>query len=542
MQQLKKGSSLARVSDHKQKDNFSPSAQHESNTVLSRAQGVDICKYFTEQASGGSQRKSVELAYEWHRKQYNAKTGTNQVPYLVVNDWKRWFRESSLSGYWIIMFRRIGVEVNSATKWVNYADKTDILMHSIDQGLSHVRRIEISEETMRAQHQARKLGCVIGRTPRGLVYYPKKGQALSWLEMHPETGQAYSKAFALVASGVPKLTVYHQLGGRDVFGARSTFYDSLSNPYYAGKQYVEARLPGQLSQWVDLRYQGPPPTDWLTFQRVQGIEASYETHKNTSLDDFPAKLVLRCQCGASATNETVTKYNGSTFGYYRLNCKCGGKQIRYTQNVVNDFAGRLAQQVGLSPDAYEYALQAAEDRVRTIRGSVSKGIELLSKELTQAQALKSGALRLYVGGKINESEYAALSGDVERIEAEISRQSYYRDNQAELITEAVRFLGNIGAVYSGLPGSDQALILKMIFPDGFCLDTRKPSAPIVFCRTSRINSIFDLMSTETTLYESVKIETGLFNTNNPALGDIPEQIRTNDIGLFEQVSYLIKSA
>lgn len=518
---MKRASSLARVSDYKQKDNFSIEAQHDSNVTLGEERGIHVVKFFDEQASGGSMRKTVKEAFDWHKKRYNSSTGKNSVPYLLVDDWSRWFRDVNLSGHWVINFREIGVEVNSPKEWVDGNNKTDILIHSMKQGLAHVRRLEIRHDTVRSQYMARTKGCIVGRSPRGLIYTPKNKDRLSYLSTCPELGPKFSQAFSLVASGMPKKSVWRSLGGRDVFGAYTTFCDALENPYYAGKQYIKAQLPGQVSQWVDLRFEGEPPTDWLTFQRVQGRDLQYESYKDTTLDLYPAKLVLRCpSCGRSATNEKVEKYNGNIFEYYRLNCKCNnGRQTRYDRLTVNDFAARVIDRLALSPAAYEYAQTLVENQVSSMKKDIGVKISVLSKAANDAREMKANALKLYVANKIGEEEYNVFCDDLLAAEAKLDRQVYIRDSNGQVQRQVLEFLGNIGTLYKTLSGPDQSLVLKAVFPEGFSVDSKTPKSPIVNCRTTRINSVFEQSLSITALYETVKIEAGLFGVKNPALGD-----------------------
>lgn len=533
---MKRASSLARVSDPKQKDNFSIEAQHDSNVKLGEERGIHVVKFFDEQASGGGMRKTVQEAYDWHKKRYNSTTRKNSVPYLLVDDWSRWFRDVNLSGHWIINFREIGVEVNASKKWIDANSKTDVLIHSIEQGLAHVRRLEIRHDTIRSQYMARVKGCIIGRAPRGLIYHPKQKDRLSYLSSDPVLGPKYGQAFSLVGSGVPKKTTWRQLGGREVFGAYTSFCDALENPAYAGKKYVEATLPGQVSQWVDLRFDGDPPTDWLTFQRVQGREMQYEAHKDTTLDLYPAKLVLRCaSCGRASTNERVVKPNGNTFEYYRLNCKCGGKQVRYDRRTMNDFAARTIDRLALSAAAYEYAQELVERQIGEMRKDMGVKISVLSKAVNDAKELKANALKLFVSKKIGEDEYSMFSDDLVKAEAELEKAIYVRDNNSDVQLQVLQFLGNIGGLYDNLSGADQALVLKAVFPDGFSVTTKTPKSIIRNCRTTRINSVFGISPSLTELYKSVKIEAGLFGVNNPAKGDKPDRIRTMDISLLERV-------
>lgn len=526
---MTKGVSIARVSDISQKENTSLEGQHNINVRECLRRGISIIEFFSEQKSGRGIRQTVEDAYEFCRRHNAGKSRSKQIEYLIVQVWDRWFRNSDLAGYWNYRFSEIGVQVNAAQQWRDRKDSASIIFTSLHQGMAEAESLKNSERTRRGIYETIRAGRLPSTPPRGYLLSKELDEQGKRKVVHdPERAEQYRQAFALVASGVKPVQVYRQFGGRQVFGARQTFYDALRNTVYAGRKRHQAPFENMPDLDVVLNFQ--PIVDWLTFQKVQRVLSQNNAgQRRVDIDEkFFARSVLRCpHCAGVMTSET-SKGRSKKYHYYR--CATHHKHYRVSRENLHRFIiDRLIPQLRLSPAGMEYAIEQAENRVQAIRTGISTTIGQLRRNLDQAQDRQGRALTLYVDEKISSEEYQTYRDQVDELSSEIVRQEYVRDNQGQLMKKVLLFLGSIHLIYRELPGIDRMAMLQMMFPDGFYLDNRKPAHMLEICRTARINNIFAITGDKTASYEAIKIESPADLPGFPVKGGRPDHNRTAQI-------------
>lgn len=519
-----KAISLARVSDPKQTDNYSVESQHNLINTLAMQRGITVIKELSETKSGRKFRDTVQEAYDYCKARVNRKTKKSNIRYILVYNWERWFRNTQKSYYWIHLFGEIGVEVNSVSKWINYHETGDLYIHAFEQVSAQVGSMKISENTLRGQYESKiNGGLTNSRPPRGVLRIKNENEP-SYIIPCPELGQYYTTAFDMVLNLIPPAQVYKQFG-REKLGPRSSFYDALKNPVYAGRQYVTGKLPGQESKWVELRNKGTVTT-WGKFQIVQDILKS-NTKTPTVIDDsFVAKQVVKCPiCNGNATSE---RSKGRSAIYHYYTCSSNRKHFRLSEPKVDSFFIQMIKAFSLSDEAMKYLQEKTDAYSKEGKQVIGHKIGHKKRELDKAQQRAAKALEMLIDGRLTDDEYDAVKSNVNRIEVELSKLQWEKENFGGIIEKTMYLVENIGLLYPDLDGKGKSLFLKTLFPNGLVLNAQRASESIKYCRTGTINKIFVATGCNTILNKYIKMDDELNIANRPVKGDYSDYHRTND--------------
>lgn len=490
---MKRGNaiSLARVSDVDQTNNTSLAAQHDVNRMVMDNLGFDIVKCFSEQISGGKDRKTVRQALAFCKKWNTAKRPQAEwVQYLVIHSLSRWFRDTDKSGHFRYLFRELGVEVQAATEWTDKSKSGSVTMRALREGMAEDERLEGQRRSLKGVYYTWKEGYHQGVAMRGYRYVHEldaRGKRIFCQD--PELAPIYRDAFSMVAAGVAPMTVYRQLGGKAVFGVDTTYYKALRNSVYAGIKEYSSKLVELPDICVTLKVDAitDPQTFDMVQERLKNAEKGLKTP--TFDDQYYAKDSLKCGCSASVTHES-SKGRSLVYHYYR--CCGNAKHGRVRTDRVHDFVERLMQSLVLSPAAIAYLREKAGERVDGMVQGINERIQSLTNSLTAMEVRRKKALRLLADEVFTVDDYNEIRSDSDNLRAEIERQRFVKDNQRQLIPKVMALLGNLTNIFDRLNNGQRGAMLKMFFPAGFYVASEKPNAIIHSCRTAEINSIFNL--------------------------------------------------
>ena len=518
---MKYAITLQRVSSEDQSDNTSIDSQNNFNEQILREKGYKVIKSFSEVKSGRGQRSTVEDAFQYVEKWNRRKSKKEQISLVAVYDWSRWFRNVDLAGYWKTKFQEIGAEVNATSEWVDSEQAGQTIIRSVRMAMAEEESRDNSRRTLRGIYFTYKQGYLASTPPRGIkrVNGP---DGKKWVGYDPVKGEPYRKAFMRVAAGESPSSVYSDLGGSKSFGGRSTFYEALRNPLYAGRVHYKSKIKGQPDLDVSLKTI-ETVTDMATFRRVQQrLSENKSTPKRIESDSlFVGKGVIRCpECGELTTSESSRNKMKKTYHYYR--CVRAASHYRVRREKVDEFFEILLRELTIRPEAMEYLQDKAEAHVKEMRKACSHKIGLLKRDLEAAEKRVKKGLQLLLDEVIDKEDYERIKEEVSEVEAKISQQEFFRSNQGQLLSWFRDIFSDLTSVYESISSSGRSELLRMIFPEGFFLEHESPSADINYLRTPRLNTIFSAIPRESINYTSIKIENGLKSETIPDGGGRPD--------------------
>lgn len=532
---MNKAVAILRVSDPSQRNNMSREGQLDIITKELAKRQYLVVESFSEQKSGMGDRVTVPQAYEYCRRYNQRKANSEQIKLVAVLEWDRWFRHADLSGYWRYLFSEIGVQVNAVMQWEDRTDPGSIVVTGVHRSQAHAESVKNSRRTKRGIYYSWRAGRMAGRPPRGYIYTDRVGEGgRRIIGHHPDLAPKYRRAFLLLSEGNSIAHTYELLGGREAFGAIQTFRDAIRNELYAGRKNVVApfeNLPDLQVKVTEIQ----PIIDFGTFQQVQKILAkNFRRPRRLLVDDkFFPRTSLRCPCCDSVMTSESSK--GRSKVYHYLRCANDYRHYRIRLDRVVAFLPIAFRDLRFSAQALEYLRDQASERVRDLRSKIGQDIGQLKRMHEQATTRQRKAMDMYVDGLLQPEEYETYRLEADRLAAEISRQEYVRENQGDLLNRVMGFVSRIDEIYRILPGIDRMAMLKMVFPQGFYIDTEKPGDSVTICRTARINSIFAVMGADTKSYASIKIESPPLSAGSPVKGHQPGFNRTvaEDFRAFE---------
>lgn len=519
---MKKAYSYARVSTGKQRDGISTNSQHDRNEKDCLMLGFEVVKTFTEIESGKDDNRPIlqKIFVECQRR---ART-KDKIELLAIHDWDRWFRNTAQSAIWVEKFKQIGVCVNSPQPhlWVDSEDAGSILLQAVRSGLSHAESLNISKRTKRCLYYWKLEGYYPHRPPRGFVHDGKDERGKWMFKPDPELGEKYTFLYQMIATGIPAMHAYLQLGGRKVFGAKQTFLDNLRNPVYAGKIIAKTSLAGYEQKLVDAKFKGL--IHWDVFTRAMDVmDGKFKVGKTKESDSlFPAKRSLLCPtCLGHVSSDMPHKKNAGgmkVYHYYR--CIKNQKHYRISKEKVDMAIGNMLPDLTLSETSKTYLLDKLKERTDNERRSIAAKLSIQKEKLAVESDRMAMALKLLVDGTLSRSEYDTLLKGKSEIETDIQKLEgmVKRMDTVKMIFNSI--LNDFNEILKLSDNQKLTQLLRMIFPEGFVLDG------LIF-RTNRINSIFLLLPEKQRLWKSIEVNQSLFVAESVGVGAMADHFRTD---------------
>ncbi len=507
---------LQRVSSEQQADNMSIGSQENFNREVLSQKGFTVVRSFSEVKSGKGMRKTVQDAFDFAKRWNSRKTKSNQIQLLAVYDWSRWFRNVDLSGYWKYKFQEIGVEVNATSEWADAETYGSTMIRSIKMAMAEEERKANSKRTRINQYHTVKAGYLLGKPPRGIAKsFGPDGK--KWIELDPVLGPLYRQAFSRIAAGETPAQVYYDLGGKDIFGGRSTFYVALRNEVYHGRKKYPSPTPELPDLDVELKAH-ETITDFITFQKVQRVvERNPSTPKRVESDTmFVAKKVVHCPVCNSIMSTESSQGRKKKYHYYR--CGHSASHYRVRRERVDEFITTLLKDLTMEKEAADFMEQEVTRRVDDMKRQTANKIGLLKRDLDKAKNRVENGLNLLLDGTIKKGDFEILKERVADIELQIEQQKFFQQNQGIIIGRFMEMFTNLEPMYTRLTPAGKMEFLKMVFPEGITLEHDDPNSQILICRTDRMNYIFDAIPRESIKYRYIKIGTNGEKAESPVKG------------------------
>jgi len=424
-----------RVSDRKQKDNFSIPTQLEAMREYCIKNNLEIVKEYIEDVISGTKLARPVLD------QIREDVAAGLFDILVCHDVDRFGRNLGHQIFLEEEFAKHGVEV----KYVlgDYKDNPEgRLTKHIKGVIAEYEREKIIERTFRGRLGRAKAGQVniTSRVPYGYVY--RSGERRGWIEIVPREAEVVREIYRLyVEDGLSCQGIAEELTERQVVtrsGSQqwspSTIRGILRNETYAGVWHDNKRKrgKGRNPEEVWIAVPVPPVVRREVWQAAQEQIAN-NREKLRRRPKYPYLLsgILRCgSCGRAFVGMTsVPDRDRRPKGYHYYRCsdstrtwkehRCLEYRLRAEEadTLVWDKIAEALRNPELLTKEYEKQLEAGQD------AKLQERLGQINRELNKLTSKQNRNLDLYTEGEIDmpalKKRQEKLHGDKASLEREV---------------------------------------------------------------------------------------------------------------------------
>jgi site-specific DNA recombinase len=501
---MKTAWSYARRSHSSQKE-MSCEAQHANNIRNAGFIDVSVTSQYTEVASGRSDARPI--FQQMYQDCKTAKKKGNAPDYIFVSDWDRFFRNTGQALAWMDKFFRLGVAINCPTPgmWLDGDDVGNILVFHIRLSMAEMESRKTSERVSKAIYYMQAGGHYPHMKPRGFVQIGTDEAGKRLYGVDETLREAYTTLYKKITAGVEPFEIYKELGGRQTFGAKTTFFKNLRNPLYAGKVHAKAKRPGHVDKLVDSKL--PSIISWSLFELAMHVMDGKVSPKVKSNDGMFALGTIKCPtCNHNLTSDQPIKTSKSgkktKFQYYR----CNQKHVRYPAKDVHQALDSAISCIYLDKGKQDKLKQMfrvwADSDLRAANARLSSLREDLEKQTNRT----SKALAMMVDGEISRAEYDVVATAKASIEQQIAKELAKLQGIDSLKLAFAKIVENIGTLVPLMNESEKSQFCRVLFPAGFTVQNGT-------CRTGYLNSIFQLLSDKQLVTNTIIVESEFNNSN-----------------------------
>ncbi|WP_238752445.1 recombinase family protein, partial [Neolewinella maritima] len=414
---------------------------------------------------------------ELHTKLARSNRGAVEPLTLVMVDtWDRYFRNVEAGWFYIRKFQKIGVEVNCATRWIDFDDPYSKrrLGDELAQAEQASNDISQRSKTRYAYHVKDGTYCA-ARVPgifrrRWITRLPKV-YVIDPTDRLP----VFQQAVALILGGVGVKAAWEDRGGRDVLGSEDSFRELLTN------EIIMGRYRGQVVAV-------PFVLDEATYHALQRELARRKpvSRAGKTLHKFYLKPSLLCpKCGKVLTSDPAKSGRNP---YYT----CFHSQPRHYRipiaEVHQPFDEMLAE-LTLQADVARLAGKRAVERSERDRAGAEADVKRLRGELKKQQGAETNALFLLADGTISAAQFKLLEGRKAGVAAELRAAEAMLEAHGRILENVLQSLQRVGMIFKqGVNRIQLSHFTRMAFPDGLVFDRKNRTF-----RTTSLNAALGLI-------------------------------------------------
>ncbi len=291
----------------------------------------------------------------------------------------------------------MALTVVSATEHITEGSE-GILMESVLEGMAEYYSAELSEKI----HRGQKENALKGRNNGGRIPLGYKLGADKRLEIDPDTAPIVREVFKRYAEGETIRAIVNDLNSRGLKTSRGykfaypSFNTLLQNRKYMGEfRYQDVVIPGGV----------PALVDEDTFDRVQARMAKNKQAPATAKakESYLLTTELFCgECGKIMFGESGTGTGGKVYRYY----KCANAKKKagcHKKAVKKEWIENLVVEQTMALVMNEVLMEQITDRLMELQGQESFDLQLLKKQLKEAEKSVENMLTAIQMGIITES-------------------------------------------------------------------------------------------------------------------------------------------
>lgn len=226
--------------------------------------GYNVVQYYEEDYSA----KNFDNRPEFNRLLNFVKANKGLVNKLLIMRWDRFSRNVSEAWNKILMFQKIGIEVNTIEHPIDYRIPEQKMMLSIYLTIPEIDNDRRAMNTRNGIRKNNREGRWVNCAPTG--YKNSRDAFNKPILIKSEVAPLVAKTFTLFATGIyPIAVLLRQMNSEGLKVSETRFNNMLRNPIYYGKILVKARAdePEELVQGTNFE----PIVSEELFEEVQAV-------------------------------------------------------------------------------------------------------------------------------------------------------------------------------------------------------------------------------------------------------------------------------
>lgn len=487
-----------RVSSTEQVKNNSLNRQNNSVHQFAEKLGVKLVKVWSQSVSSKKgnniNRKDLAEMLDYCKKH-------RQVKYLLIDDTDRFMRSMEEAFYYIVVFKKVGVEVKFASR-PDLENKTasDSLMVALEMFKAEGSNEERQRKTISGERQAIKEGRYPFSPKFGYMKQPRMdGEKAKVHVLKPELGELLKDILAKLANGFidlsESLAEYNNSAyvkqGRGRRLRMDRWRQIVADPFYAGiidvGKQINERNENGLHEPLITKAQHLKIVDI-----VSGKSKRSSGPRKGGNPEFPLNTILFCEhcykedlaigregihnrgkfCGGSSTNGKGTKK------YPKYQCRKCGRLVG--KDEVNAEITMWLDNLDFTEEGRKKLLKAL-DKVWKLEGENDQStVHQLQNQLAIMRKRKDEMLEKLPSITSDivlrdlETKIEQQTLEIEEVEGEIRKITDNVDeNREQFISFALDFADNLGRDFLNLLPNDAKKCKLLLFPDGFFVDANK---------------------------------------------------------------------
>ncbi len=480
-----------RVSSAEQLDNTSLQTQIEKCREYAEKNGLEVVAEFGgtyESAKSDKDRKEFKRMLDFLK-------GRTKISQVVVYSLDRFSRTGGGAISIIEKLKEKGIDVHAVTQPTDTDTAIGKLMQQVNLIFSNFDNNLRSDKTAGGMLKRMQNGYYCGCAPVG--YKNVKIEGVKTIIPDPKTAKFIKLAFKWKAEeGVTNEEVRARLKARGYNIPKQTLCRTLKNPLYCGL-LSHNLLDGEL-----LPGKHKPLITKEIFLAANEVNERFSKPKSYDPEktEVALKRFLRCEKCGEALRGYVVKKKG--IWYYKC-CTKGCKVNRNAGKVHDLFLSELENFT-----LPEHFIAPVRDQFKAlVSGYFERQTDELNQLRAQLSAVETKIDKLetkFLFDEIPASLYEKHKGKIEaeksKIEAEIERTGKQVSNLDDFVDDAVEIARNLAVLWENGNYDERQRLQNLVFPEGmyYCKENDK-------CRTPRVNSIFGLYRSVSTIVSKKRV-------------------------------------
>ena len=486
---MKKAILYIRVStDEQAETGFSLRHQKGQLENYCKNKNIEVLKMFEEDYSAKTfNRPEYKKLFEF------AKKNKNEVDGLIFVKWDRFSRNIAESYIEIGKLQKLGIKPLAIEQPINTDVPEELLMLAIYLASPEVENKRRSLNVTVGMRRSRQEGRYLGATPKG--YVSMRDNLGKPLLKPNEDAKYIKKAFELMSDGKhSQREVMRILAEDGIKIGRNTMSTILRNPLYMGYVKVPA-YRDEPEKFVKGIHE--PIVSELLFEKVRAIiegkTNNLVPYKTRSLDKFPLRGLIECECCGKKLTASSSKGNGGLYSYYH--CVDGCKK-RFKAEAIDSEIQRILNGLKLQPELKElYVKMLKEELSADVRQNV-EAKKRLKKQITELDQKLKKLQDLLLNGVLEAEDYKEMKSTLklQKLEAEEELEKVGSTTGQDFLKELENGFGiveNLGKYYAAGDSEIKRKIVGSMFPQKFIFENSEVRTNevditfLLFCKNSK---------------------------------------------------------
>ena len=373
--------------------------------------------------------------------------------------------------------KELGVSIYFEEQGIDTAT-IDLEMILTFPGMAAQKESETISENMRWSYQKRMESGDFNCCKAAYGYELIDGQ----LYINEAEAVVIRRIFDLYLQGCGKQAIANQLNTDGIprrYGYKTwhlnAIYYILNNERYMGdallqKNYTTETLPfrkrrnhGEKTQYY-VENSNPAIVSREIFQAAQALQQRKTARGSTPKNRYPFSGVLRCPACGHAYRRQVT--NGTAFWLcsYKASGRSECASDRVSENMVKDAFMRLSDKLADNREELLGDLIRQLEKLQSRTSGSGERIYQLNRQIADVNAQNLVVAQLHSSGILNNAEYAAQSGELNRKVSELrsERRRILMEDEDNEVIESLRALDEIMADYAPTGDFDEDLFGQIV--------------------------------------------------------------------------------